>query len=39
MQQYWDFLQEQLLAMKWLNELVAQALKFLGVDIEQKMGR
>lgn len=38
MQQYWDFLQEQLLAMKWLNELVAQALKFLGVDIEQRWG-
>lgn len=34
----WDFIQNQLLGMKWLNELVAMGLSALGLDITGRIG-
>ncbi len=34
----WDFIQIQLLGMKWLNDLVGNGLNALGVDISGQMG-
>lgn len=38
MQEGLVFIQEQILAMKWLNQLVAKFLLFLGIDLKQKLG-
>ena len=34
----WSFLQEQVLGMKWLNELVGEGLTRLGVDVTSRWG-
>ncbi|CZT57479.1 permease [Solibaculum mannosilyticum] len=34
----WDFVQDQLLGMKWLNELIGMALSALGVDVTGCIG-
>lgn len=34
----WDFIQNQVLAMKWLNLLVGNLITSLGLDIESKLG-
>ncbi|MBQ4523209.1 MAG: permease [Lachnospiraceae bacterium] len=34
----WNFIQEQILGMKWLNELIGYTLENLGVDISGKWG-
>ena len=34
----WDFIQNQLLGMKWLNELIGMGLSALGLDITGKIG-
>ncbi|MGL4484995.1 MAG: permease [Anaerovoracaceae bacterium] len=34
----WDFISEQLLGMKWLNELIGSLLSSLGLDITGKLG-
>lgn len=36
--QIWDFIQNQLLGMKWLNELVGDGLSFLGIDLTSRIG-
>lgn len=34
----WDFIQEQVLGMKWLNQAVGAVLSAAGIDINQRMG-
>lgn len=34
----WDFFQNQLLGMKWLNELIGQVITALGLDIKGRLG-
>lgn len=34
----WEFIQDQILGMKWLNVLIGNLLKALGCDIEEKIG-
>lgn len=34
----WDFFQEQVLGMRWLNELIGMGLSALGLDISDKVG-
>ncbi len=34
----WDFFQNQILGMKWLNDLVGKMLSFFGMDIEGQIG-
>lgn len=34
----WDFIQTQVLGMKWLNDLVASLLKQVGLDLNSKVG-
>ena len=34
----WDFIQNQILGMKWLNELVGGLLTLCGVDVEGEIG-
>lgn len=34
----WDFIQNQILGMKWLNELIGQILGKVGLDISGKLG-
>lgn len=34
----WDFIQNQVLAMKWLNSLIGSLLAFLGLDITSRLG-
>lgn len=34
----WDFFQEQVLGMRWLNELIGMELSALGLDISDKIG-
>ena len=34
----WDFFQEQVLGMKWLNEIIGVVLSALGLDISDKIG-
>ena len=33
-----QFLQEQILGMKWMNELIGKGLSVLGVDIQGRVG-
>lgn len=39
MSQIGSFIQDQLLAMKWLNELIGLSLNSLGLSVDQKIGR
>jgi len=34
----WDFVQNQILGMKWLNELIGLGLSNLGLDVGSRMG-
>ena len=34
----WSFIQDQILGMKWLNELIGKALTNLGLDMSSKLG-
>lgn len=34
----WDFIQDQVLGMRWLNELIGGGLSLLGLDINGRMG-
>ncbi len=38
MQQVWDFIQNQVLGMKWLNELIGKLLSLCGLDITSRIG-
>ena len=38
MQQVWDFIQNQILGMKWLNELIGNLLSLFGLDITSRIG-
>ena len=38
MQQVWDFIQNQILGMKWLNELIGNLLSLCGLDITSRIG-
>ena len=34
----WQFIQDQMLGMKWLNELIGRGLSMLGLDVEGRVG-
>ena len=34
----WDFFQNQILSMKWLNDLIGDALGALGLDVSGRVG-
>ncbi|MGN0526276.1 MAG: permease [Acutalibacteraceae bacterium] len=34
----WDFIQNQILGMRWLNEVISRLLGLIGLDIESKIG-
>lgn len=34
----WQFIQDQVVGMKWLNELIGKGLSMLGLDIEELVG-
>lgn len=34
----WDFIQNQILGMKWLNELIGNLISFTGLDLNSKIG-
>ena len=34
----WEFIQNQILGMKWLNELIGNALIMMGLDINTRVG-
>ena len=34
----WEFIQNQILGMKWLNELIGNALTMMGLDINTRVG-
>ena len=34
----WQFIQDQVLGMKWLNELMGKGLSLLGLDVGGRMG-
>lgn len=34
----WTFIQDQLLGMKWLNDLVEQFLTMIGVEVSSQIG-
>lgn len=34
----WDFIQDQILGMQWLNELIGSLLTALGMDITTQLG-
>lgn len=38
MQSIWDFIQKQLLGMKWLNDLIGKGLELTGVDLSTRLG-
>ena len=38
MQIVWDFIQNQLLGMKWLNDIIGSLLTFCGLDITGRVG-
>ena len=38
MQQIWDFIQNQILGMKWLNELIGTLLTACGLDVSGRIG-
>lgn len=34
----WEFIQDQILGMKWLNELIGNVLSMLGVNVAGRVG-
>ena len=34
----WQFIQDQVLGMKWLNELIGGGLSMLGLDVGERVG-
>ena len=38
MKTLWEFFQNQILGMKWLNELIGNSLGGIGIDVESRMG-
>ena len=38
MKTLWEFFQNQILGMKWLNELIGKSLGKIGIDVESRMG-
>jgi uncharacterized membrane protein YraQ (UPF0718 family) len=38
MQMIWDFFQQQILGMKWLNELIGNILSLVGLDVNTRVG-
>ena len=34
----WDFIQNQILGMKWLNKLIGDLLSFFGLDLKSRIG-
>ena len=34
----WDFIQNQILGMKWLNELIGNLIYLTGLDLNSKIG-
>lgn len=34
----WDFIQDQVLGMKWLNGLIGRGLSVLGLDVNGRIG-
>ena len=34
----WKFIQDQILGMKWLNELIGMGLSMAGLDVEERLG-
>ena len=38
MQIIWDFIQNQILGMKWLNELIGRILTLAGIDVKERVG-
>lgn len=34
----WEFMQDQILGMKWLNKIIGSALSAVGIDIESRVG-
>ena len=38
MQEVWDFIQNQILGMKWLNEIIGDFLSLCGLDITSRIG-
>ena len=38
MKTIWEFFQNQILGMKWLNELIGNSLGKIGIDVESRMG-
>lgn len=34
----WQFFQDEILGMKWLNRLIGNALSLLGLDIDGRLG-
>ena len=38
MKTLWEFFQNQILGMKWLNELIGNSLGKIGIDVESRMG-
>ncbi len=32
----WDFIQDQILSMKWINELIGKGLSLLGLDLTNR---
>lgn len=39
MNQIWLFFQDQILGMKWLNELIEMLLMSIGIDMNQQLGK
>ena len=35
---FWNFFQNQILGMKWLNEMIGALLSILGINIETRLG-
>lgn len=38
LKEWWDFIQNQILGMKWLNELIGKLLSLCGLDIDSRIG-
>ena len=34
----WDFIQDQVLGMKWLNQLIGMGLSAIGLDVNGRIG-
>ena len=35
----WDFIQDEILGMKWLNRLIGSFLSLTGLDMESRIGK